>query len=280
MAGVRRRQGHRSVIGGNSQSARLDLAPLLKVNQMRDSEFQFSGAPVGISQQQLGLVQGTRPLGKSTRRGRTPSYPGFFASTKALGPAPFASLLERDAQTILCCDPRVEDYAVQAHQLTYYTPGAQGGFIQRLYTPDLVVRLRGGRVVVIEVKSQYLAGQAYWREREPHIRAAYQNDYALPFVVMTERHIRVRPLLTNYKRMLRFGGRFEDLHALQRVRDVLERQASTILLGDICRSAVLETDGVSRAFSAVMRLALDGEVVLDHSTPISMSTVVTVGDNE
>lgn len=246
---------------------------------MRDTELQFRGAPVGVSQQRLGLFQGTRPLGKSTRRGRTPSYPGFFASTKACGPAPFASLLERDAQTILCCDPRVKAYAVQAHQLTYFTPGSGGSFVQRLYTPDLVVSLRSGSVIVIEVKSEYLAAQRYWREREPHIRAAYLNDYALQFVVMTERHIRVRPHLTNYKRMLRFGGRFQDLQALQRVRDVLRSSAKSLPLGSICRSVVLETDRESRAFAAVMRLALDGEVALDHSAPISMSTIVTVGAN-
>lgn len=269
------------MIGGRSQGARFNLAPLHQDKiKMRDTEIQFRSAPVGISQRQVGLFQGTRPLGKSTRRGRTPSYPGIFASTKALGPAPFASLLERDAQTILCCDPRVEAYAVQAHQLAYYTPGTEGAFVQRIYTPDLVARLRGGSVVVIEVKAQYIADQPYWREREPYIRAAYLNDYALPFVVMTERHIRVRPMLTNYKRMLRFGGWFQDLHALQRVRDILQSPAKTLLLGDICRSALLETDGTGRAFSAVMRLALDGEVTLDHTAPISMSTIVTVSGNE
>jgi len=67
------------VIGGNRRSVRVGLALHLEVNQMRDSESQFSSAPVGISHRQLGLFQGTRPMGISTRRGRTPSYPGFFA---------------------------------------------------------------------------------------------------------------------------------------------------------------------------------------------------------
>jgi hypothetical protein len=139
-----------------------------------------------MSRADFGLFKGTKPMRKRKGRGRTVCYSGIFASTKCLGPADFESLLERDFQTLLCADPRVQAYAVQAHQLTYWTPVTQGTFIKRLYTPDIVVQLRDGRIIIIEVKAEFLAAQTQWQEREPYIREAYARDYAIQFVAFSQ----------------------------------------------------------------------------------------------
>ena len=232
------------------------------------------GLPSAISHGDLGLFPGTKPQGKRTRRGRTSSYPGIFASTKCLGPALFESLLERDFQTLLCCDPRVEAYAVQAHVLKYWTPRSDGTFTQRRYTPDIVARLRDGRVLVIEVKAAFFAEEKYWREREPYIRDAYARDYALQFIVVTERQIRIQPRLSNFERLLRYGARSDDQVAEIEVRDVLDHMPNCPCIGDVCASVTLGGNRMSRTYAALMRLALHGEITLDLDQPLSLSTTI------
>jgi hypothetical protein len=228
--------------------------------------------PSIISQRDLGLFPGTKPLGKRTRRGRTSSYPGIFASTKCLGVPVFDSLLERDFQSLLCADSRVDAYAVQAHQLTYWTPGLGGAFKQRLYTPDIVLRRQGGQMAVIEVKAEAFTRDSYWREREPYIRRAYKQDHATDFVVVTERVVRVQPRLSNYEKMLRLGARLHDPVALAAVRDALSSTSPNSSLGEICDATLLTQNRLPRAYSALMSLALKGEVVLDLDRPLSLST--------
>jgi hypothetical protein len=228
--------------------------------------------PSSLSHADLGLFPGTKPLGKPLLG--CASYQGVFGSTKALGLALFQSLLERDFQTILCADPRIKTYAVQSHQLKYWTPTANGTFIERLYTPDIVVLLHDGRRLVTEVKSLAFVKQKYWLSRESHIRNAYARDHAIPFLVITERAIRVQPRLSNFEVMLRLGSRMNDRAAVTAVRDALILTHSHARVGDLCDLAVLSNGRLHRAYAAVMHLALHGELVLDLDKPLSLSTRV------
>jgi hypothetical protein len=230
--------------------------------------------PSSLSRADFGLFKGTKPMRKRTGRGRIVSYSGIFASTKCLGPADFESLLERDFQTLLCADPRVQAYAVQAHQLTYFTPGTQRTFIPRLYTPDIVVQLRDGRIMVIEVKAEFLAAQTQWQEREPYIREAYARDYAIQFVVVTERQIRIQPKLSNCESMLRYGARSSDPVAHLAICDVLGETQGDLRVGEVCGSANIADNRMSRAYSALLRMALTGEIELDLNQPLSLSTPI------
>lgn len=230
--------------------------------------------PSSLTRADFGLFAGTVPLGRKKPRSRTSSYHGVYASTKCLGPADFQSLLERDFQTVLCCDPRVEIYAVQAHRLTYWVPNTAGTATQRLYTPDFVVRLRDGRIVVIEVKAEALERQSYWQERGPYIQLAYARDYAVDFLVITERHIRIQPRLSNLERMLHFGARFDDPEAVMRVRDAFALSSARPKIGELCELTVLASERMSRSYSALMQLALRGEIELDLDQPLSLSTTI------
>ena len=238
------------------------------------------GLPSSLSHANLGLFPGSIPLGRHTRRGLTSSYPGKFASTKCLGLPRFDSLLERDFHTLLCCDPRVTCYAVQAHQLTYFTPSDTGTYTERLYTPDFVVRLASGRTLIIEVKAEAFTKLEYWRSREPHIRAAYRRDHALDLVVVTERRIRIQPRLSNLQRMLRYGGRHLDPSAVQAVSDVLALLPPDPCIGDVCDTVRLGANRICRAYSAIMYLALRNRLTLDLDRPISLATVVMLKNED
>lgn len=232
--------------------------------------------PTSVSHADLGLFKGSMPLGKRTRRGQPWCFTGVAGTTKCLGPALFDSLLERDFQTRLEADARVECYAVQPHQLTYWVPNAQGSHTKRLYTPDVVLRLRDGRVLVAEVKASIFTKQQYWLDRVPYIREAYVRDYAVIFIVVTEFQIHVQPTLANCQRMVRYGARFDDDLAIMRVRDALQRLSPISTIEAIIRNAELGNGQSHRAYSALMKLALSGEVTLDMDAPLGAATTVTI----
>lgn len=232
------------------------------------------GLPSSLTRADLGLFPGTMPLGKHPRRGLTSSFTGVFASTKCFGLPRFESLLERDFHTLLCCDPRIARYAVQSHQLTYFTPNDQGTYTERLYTPDFIVLFTSGRKLIVEVKAEAFTATDYWQFREPHIHRAYRRDHALDFVVITERRIRIQPRLSNLQTMLRFGGRHDDRSAVLAVSEVFEWLPHFTRIGEVCEAVRLGQDRMSRAYSALMYLALRGRLTLDLDTPFSLATAV------
>lgn len=241
---------------------------------MEKSTYRQLELPSSTQAEQLGLYPGVVPLGKRQRRGKTPSYTGVFASTKCLGLPIFDSLLERDFHTVLCTDPRVAAYAMQSHKLAYWTPQIDGTPIQRTYTPDFVIRLRDQRLAVIEVKSRAFVRSRYWIEREPFIRNAYAEDFALEFLVLTERQIRIQPRLDNLRCILRYGSRLADHEAEMKVRDTLRRSDAPAVIGAICEATALSSDHGERAYSALMRLHMKGEISLDLHVPLSASTKI------
>ncbi len=230
--------------------------------------------PSSVHPQHFGLAPGSRPMRGYLRRGRTPSWNGQFASHKALGPALFESLLDRDFQTLICADWRIHRYAVQAHELTYFTPAEHGGRAKRTYTPDIVAIDHQGQVIIIEVKAAWFAKQAAWTRREPYIREAYAFDHGARFLLFTEEQIRLQPRLANCELMLRHRPPPHDTEADLAIRDAVTAVGACVSIGEICGAAA----GLSeeRRFSALMRLALRGTVTLDLDRPLSRATRVTI----
>lgn len=240
---------------------------------------QMAGEPAtlplrsSLSCEALGLLPGVEPLRRRSRRQRPPSsIGGAHASFKALGPAHFESLLEKDAQTLLTADPAVKQYAVQCHQLTYWTPGPSGGSWRR-YTPDLVVEMRDGRRVVVEVKAAALAAMDKWTRLEGHIRRAYREDHDVEFVVLTEAVVRRQPHLANAEIMISHAGTVAP-DAEFCLLGTLEEEQGQISIKAL--SQVLVQLGLTYAetFSAVMKCALAGKVEVERDRAFSPATLV------
>jgi hypothetical protein len=188
--------------------------------------------------------------------------------------------LEREFQVMLCCDPRIASYAVQSHQLTYWMVHEERNQVSHLYTPDICAVLRhSNKPIVFEVKHSALRRMDPWRSREREIRRAYTEDHGIQFIVVTEHHIRVRPRLDNYEAMLRYAHPYDDAEADFAVCDALARHANLSQLGAVYEAALLRSNRASRAFSALMRLALRGEITLDVRAPLSLSTQFTRGSS-
>lgn len=221
----------------------------------------------------FGLRPGVKPVRARKKRGLTPSWDGKFSSHKALGPAPFESLLERDCQTLLTAMPWVKWYAVQSHRLIYWAPDAEGVMVKRSYTPDIVAVSQAGEVVVIEVKGKALAAGARWRQLEPHIREAYRIDHGVRFEVFTEDTIRAQPRLNNCQEIIRFRNPHDDVQADLAIRDSVSAHRQTTL-GAVLDEVEQRGIDVGRSYPAAMRMVLAGELTLDLSTPISTRTPV------
>ncbi|MFN4041884.1 MAG: hypothetical protein ACK4I0_09500 [Brevundimonas sp.] len=226
-----------------------------------------------VSADNLGLVPGAKPVRLTARRRSPPSsIRGWFASPKALGPGLYESLLERDAQAMISIDPDVEAYAVQCHRLTYFVPTLDG-YQRREYVPDLVLKMRDGRRVVVEVKAGVLAQNPPWTALEPHIRRAYEEDHDAFFRLVTEKNIRRQPELSNAQVMLAHYGSSQpevEIALLQ----VLEAEEGSLSIRAL--SEVLAQLGVSyeQTFTAVMRCALAGKVEVDTADSFSPATQV------
>jgi hypothetical protein len=228
-----------------------------------------------IFPEHFGLVPGARPARQHKWWHQMSSWRGEFGSQKGVGPTPFESLLERDFQTILCADYRIHQYGVQPHTLTYWTPNANGSRTKHTYVPDFVARDKEGRVMIIEVKASYFTTLSYWKSREPYIKEAYDLDHGAPFLLFTERDIRIQPRLANFEIMLRHRGPPDDPQAEQTVRDILRILNGDTTIGEVCAQGRLPAPpGADRCYTAIMRLALRGELSLDLSKPFSPSTRV------
>lgn len=218
----------------------------------------------------FGLRPGARPMRARPQRGYTPSWDGKFGGSKALGPAPLESLLERDFQVLLTANPWVKNYGVQCHQLVYWAPNARGSFIRRTYTPDITALGPDGQVAVMEVKAGEFVRRDKWQRVEPYIREAYHRDHGVTFQVFTEVEVRAQPRLANCQEIIRFRSS-DDFEADAVVRRLVAG-GRFATLGDLIASALDGTIDEIRSYGAIMRSVMVGELSIDMSVPISEQT--------
>jgi len=223
----------------------------------------------------LGLRRDARPVRKVPRRNYFMQFEGDGGDFKALGIAPFRSLLERDLRTLLSATPQVQDYAIESHVLTYFAPNGRGSLDRHTYIPDVVVRYKNGRLAIIDAKAVFFAKSPRWIFLKPFIEEAYRIDHSVDFGVLTEMDIRPQPRLSNCQIMLRHSYIVDDGEALYRVRQALNASVLPITIKQIQAIATLVSNtGSCRAFTAIMNLALIGEIELDLSKPFNRNTQI------
>lgn len=125
-----------------------------------------------------------------------PSIIGMLPSLKMNEMIKWESLLERDCAMLLEASRAVKAFWSQPFTFEYWD-----GQRYRIYTPDFLVELPGNKALV-EVKP--MAKLEKYASRYKSIsEECSKND--LPFVVLTEKQIRVQPKLDNIKLLYRFA---------------------------------------------------------------------------
>jgi hypothetical protein len=223
----------------------------------------------------LGLSAGSGPVRKAKRRNYHRAVDGDGGDHKALGLSPFRSLLERDLRTLLSANPEIDSYAIEPHTLEYFIPTEAGSHEKHTYVPDLVFRYRDRRIAVLDAKARFFTTAKAWLKCEPHITAAYNIDHNVPFVVLSEDTIRLQPRLSNCEIMKRHRYIVEDSAALMRTREVIASISLPTTIARVTEAARINSpEGSNRVYTAIMNLALAGEIDLDLSKPFSMATAL------
>lgn len=223
----------------------------------------------------LGLAPGAPVVRTVKKRNFLCAVDGDGSDHKALGAAPFRSLLERDLRTLLGANPAISYYAVEPHELEFFIPDGRGGQERHAYVPDVVCRYRAGAVVAIDAKARFIAERAGWTKRAPHIEEAYRLDHGVVFLTLDEAEIRAEPRLSNCQILERHRYIVPDEVALSRVRDALVVLGMPTDIAAVARAARLnDRPGECRAYTALMNLALAGEVALDLALPFTFQTEI------
>jgi hypothetical protein len=226
------------------------------------------------------------------KRVRHATLPINFPTTKAVAGMVRARLpLMADGLLHLDTDPywvRISPYPVK---IAFLSQDANGRFTVAEHIPDIGVISRDGRKAFID----YIP-LAIQRER-PHLarraellKEIFREEHGASYAVHDERCIYIEPRFSNLKTMWKHKLNGWDIEALMAVRKALGRLSMPATLAEIRQAAELpglqivwdigggerrqDLDNVDRSFSAVMQLAMDGELWVDLSRPFAATSLV------
>jgi hypothetical protein len=170
--------------------------------------------------------------------------------------------------------------ATQPHQLVYSEPQSDGATIRRIYTPDLALLMADQSIVVVDFKVAKYAKTASWIEKAKLIKEAYGRDHGVIFNVITDEMIRVEPRRTNIGIMLMHRAVVRDHEAEWRIWEAIAKLGLPATIGAITETCGLvhPSPNVDRAFSAIVNLAIRGEIALDLGKPLGSQSIVVLPD--
>jgi len=128
--------------------------------------------------------RGLKPIKPSKPLRRDSEYPKLWESPKLLNtntPCECRSPLEEKLLSALDDDDEVYGYEIEPFKIPYWA-----GNKRCFYTPDLLVRYRGGRKVIVEVKSEWDMGEPLNQAKFKAIEQ-YTNENGYGFEVWTDR---------------------------------------------------------------------------------------------
>ncbi|MBU2326090.1 MAG: hypothetical protein KJ755_01835 [Alphaproteobacteria bacterium] len=153
-------------------------------------------------------------------------------------------------------------------------PDSEGGQNRHEYTPDFAALTKDDRLLIIDAKARKFATDERWTRREPYIRDTYWKSFHAELILWMEGDLQAEPRLSNARTRYRHRFELKDKSAeLDVRRSLMLRGESTI--GGLCDEVVRTASHTpSEAYSAIMRLALTGEFILDEQAKYSRETSV------
>lgn len=195
---------------------------------------------------------------------------GKFPSLKMKRMIMWESQIERDYLYLVDIDPDVVSCQEQPLVVRYYDD--RDGKMHR-YTPDFLLIRRGNKKQIIEVKDEKTAlseeyQQLFQRVAPVLLRAGYE------FIVVTDRMVRVQPLLRNTKLLHKYAAtRISNEHLIHLTNLFAGR--AVFSLGEL--TTLLGSRGVSR--QEIFALLRHGILSLDLGKEISIASLVTFAMN-
>jgi hypothetical protein len=204
------------------------------------------------------------PVRRITNGGR--KVIGKFPSLKMGRAVWWESQLERDYIYYLETDRDVLSYKEQPLKVRYVLDGKI-----HHYTPDFLVR-RTNKQQIVEVKDEESAGKEEYRHLF-HIVAPLFMEEGYEFVVVTDRTIRVSPLLDNLKLLHKYSRMMiSHKHQVDTYAFFAEREDST--LGKLLSFIKDRGSGAGIAYALIYW----GVISVDLSSPINPQSRVSLAD--
>lgn len=223
------------------------------------------------------------------------TLPGEFPTPKAVGGyIRSSSPLMRDALVHMDVDPSVVEIAASPNRFEYSSsPYLYGKARQYEHTPALRIKSERGRYVFIDVIPVSIQRSMKFVERRTErLREVLADDYGAGYAVHSEMTLHIQPRHRNLKIMWQVGRNTDD-EGMHAVLGFVRQADLPMTIGEMRqhvhlpppRFRVFDEDGntvfghdlddVDRLFAAVLRLAIEGYLVLDTSSQFSDATSVT-----
>lgn len=232
-----------------------------------------------VHPESLGLAPGCKPVRKIAKKSKRISRPGVFASAKTFDGRAIRteSILEMEGLAHIEVNARYVRVAPQPHRLIFHVEDGRSTQVHT-YVPDLAILTRDGQVIVVDFKWSFLRERPDWAALEPVIREAYRLDHGVTYRVLTEEHLLVEPRRTNVAILMMHRPMVANEGAITAVRSAIASLDMPSTIGALRSASGLASDGpADPAFSALMELAVAGEVRIDMSRLFDDASVIGQG---
>ena len=226
----------------------------------------------------FGLTPGSKPVRRIKPRTGRKTMPGWFPTRKGVdGSIRTETTLEMRGLAHFEVNPDVVLMAGQPHHLVFWEPKGHRKPQKHVYTPDVALLMRDGRVAVIDFKATRFRQIPKWKALEDLIERAYLVHHGIVYTVRTELEIGVEPRASNVAQMLTSRPTVPDDGAAMAVRSAIAAVGLPATVGVICRLADVPSDDpkVDRAFAAIVAMALAGDVEMEMGRPFGDDTLVS-----
>lgn len=163
---------------------------------------------------------------------------------------------------------------------------------KREHIPDMAIELADGSVVFVDYlsRAEQAATPEFQRRVAERIRH-FGDEFGCAYQVLDERTVRIEPRLSNVRLMWTHRERETEPRSLSHAREALRRTPlpNTIRAvsdnADISRQAIrwagdelpTAVEETNLVFTAVMQLAMRGEVLLDLGRPLTLDSTIHEG---
>ena len=233
-----------------------------------------------------------QPRRNIPKRVRHVTLPVNFPTPKAVAGTVRARLpLMADGLIHLDTDPYWVRISPSPREVEFFSQDANGRFVVASHIPDVGVISRDGRRAFIHfVPLVIQREQPHLARRTEILKDIFRVEHGASYAVLDERDIHIEPRFSNLKTMWMHKLNGWDHPALMAVRKALGRLSMPTTIAEVRQASLLpglrmiwehpdgerhqDLSNFDRAFSALMQLAMNGEVDLDLSRPFSGTTLV------
>jgi hypothetical protein len=199
------------------------------------------------------------------------------------------SVLMADGLVHLDTDPNVVQLSPYPMETNYWSTRDEKTPSKRKHIADVAIKFRDDRVIFVDyVTMREQADRPFFWRRKAERARHYREEFDCAYSVLDERSIRIEPRMANLRLMWTHRQLPTEPPSLALAREALRHAKLPTSIQSISDSARVSRQAIrwskdekpvlieetNLIFSAVMQLAMRGEVRLDLGKPLTMDSIV------